>query len=801
MKFSEIWLREFVNPDIDTQTLTSQLTMAGLEVDEVSLPSTEIKNVFVSEIVSIAEHPDADNLRVCEVFSGTENLQIVCGAKNIRVGMRVVLATVDAELSDRKIKKTKIRGTQSYGMLCSEKELGIGDDQSGVMELPQEAPVGMQISEYLKLEDSIIDVDLTPNRGDCLSIIGLAREVGLMNGLDISIPSAADLNVSAPDTVKVNLFAGEDCPRFVGRVIKDISPRAATPIWMREKLRRSGIRSVDPIVDVTNYVMLEFGQPLHAYDLEKLNGEITVRRSKKGEALTLLDGTEIQTHENSLLIADDSGPIGLAGIMGGQRTAVSKDTNHIFLESAFFSPLSLAGKARSYGLSTDAAYRFERGVDWQGQEQAIRRATELLQEIVGGEVGPIINQSDEVYLPELKKVNLRKKQIRRVLGVSIEDEKVAEIFSRLGFGTTAHEIEEDFVWEVSVPSHRFDINIEVDLIEELSRVFGYDILPSRTPSAYLKMFPANETIISTKRMAGHLVSRGYHEAITYSFVDAEVSRSLDPKIKLVELINPLSKEMSAMRSSIWPGLLKALSHNMNRQRGRVRLFEIGLCFSQKEKSKQLSISNIDQRKRLAFIASGLRDPENWASDGKRMDFYDLKGDVESLLAMSGDQDQFSFVRSASLALNPGQSADILLKGKPVGLFGLLNTDLQKRWGFRQQVFLCEIDLFSFANRKTAKSKEISRFPEIRRDLAFIVDKEVGVSDLLALIRKCSKKWLVELTGFDVYEGKGIDSKRKSVGLGLTFQGASRTLTDSDVDKIIEKVVSAIKTEYRAILRE
>ncbi len=580
MKFSEDWLREFVNPDLSTQALVDQLTMAGLEVDGFDPVAAAFSKVVVGEILETSPHPDADKLVVCRVSSGAEEHQVVCGAPNARAGIKVPFALVGAKFPDLKIKKAKLRGVESHGMLCSERELGLSEDHEGLMELPLDAPVGDDIIDYLRLDDSIVDLDLTPNRSDCLSMIGLARETGLMNQLDVNEVDLQKVEPSIEDTFPVELNAGAACSRFVGRVVRNIDQSAQSPLWMKEKLRRSGLRSIDPVVDVTNYVMLELGQPLHAYDHAKLKDKIVVRQATAGEKVTLLDGSEVETLADTLLITDGSGPIGLAGVMGGLSTSVTNETKDIFLEGAFFAPTAIAGRARSYGMNTDAAHRFERGVDWQGQTRAIERATQLLIQISGGQAGPVTETVDSSNLPTEKTIELRASRVSRVLGVDIDNSAIDDIFARLNFPANTTDYNGEHIWIVSAPSHRFDIAIEADLIEEISRVYGYNNLPTRTPVASLNMSKKAETELSLNRVRDHLVGRGYFEAITYSFVDTAMQAALDPEQTPIALANPLSAEMSVMRTSIWPGLVKSLIYNVNRQQTRVRLFESGLCFSQ-----------------------------------------------------------------------------------------------------------------------------------------------------------------------------------------------------------------------------
>jgi len=800
MKFSENWLREFVNPDLSTQALVDQLTMAGLEVDGFDPVAAEFNNVVVGEILETGPHPDADKLVVCRVSSGTEVHQVVCGAPNARAGIKVPFALVGAKFPDLKIKKAKLRGVESHGMLCSERELGLSEDHQGLMELPLDAPVGDNIIDYLNLDDSIIDLDLTPNRSDCLSMIGLARETGLMNQLDVDEVDLQKVEPSIEDAFPVELDAGAACSRFVGRVVRNIDQTAESPLWMKEKLRRSGLRSIDPVVDVTNYVMLELGQPLHAYDHAKLKDKIVVRQATAGEKVTLLDGSEVETLADTLLITDASGPIGLAGVMGGLSTSVTSETKDIFLEGAFFAPTAIAGRARSYGMNTDAAHRFERGVDWQGQQRAIERATELLIQISGGEAGPVIEAVDAANLPTEKTIELRASRVFRVLGVDIDNSAVDDIFTRLNFPFSTTDDDSEHIWIVSAPSHRFDIAIEADLIEEISRVYGYNNLPTRTPVGSLSMSKKAETELSLNRVRDQLVGRGYFEAITYSFVDETTQAVLDPEQVPVALANPLSAEMSVMRTSIWPGLVKSLIYNVNRQQTRVRLFESGLCFSQLPNQTGLAFDNISQIKRLAGVVCGPRQDENWSNDPQLVDFFDVKGDIESVLALTGQADAFEFVAKPHPALHAGQSAAIQKNGETVGYVGLLDPRVQLQLDIRFPIFLFELTVDSVITKKLAHSEPMSRFPEVRRDIAVIVDQGVMASELRQCITTGATDTLQNLKLFDVYQGKGVDPNRKSLAIGLTFQHASRTLTDDEINDSVDKIVASLEAQFGASLR-
>lgn len=795
MKFSEQWLREWVNPALTTEELVHQITMAGLEVDGVEPAAATLSQVVVGEILETEAHPNADKLKVCRVDSGSETHQVVCGAPNARPGLKVPFALVGAKLDDFKIKKAKLRGVESFGMLCSERELGLSDQHEGLMELAETAPVGTDINIYLGLDDSIIEVDLTPNRSDCLGIIGLARETGLMNNLDVCMPVIAPIEPVIDDTIPVELAAGKACPRFVGRVVKNVDLTAPSPLWLVEKLRRSGIRSIDPVVDVTNYVMLELNQPMHAYDLNALKGTITVRGSQGGESLALLNGQTVQLLDGTLLITDGSGPIGMAGVMGGSGTAVKPETRNIFLEAAFFAPVAIAGRARAYAMHTDAGHRFERGVDFMGQVRAMERATALLLSISGGEPGPLVDTVSEDDLPVLPKVTLRAARIERVLGMAIAEADVENILKRLDFEFVVDPAESEKVWEVSAPSHRFDINIEADLIEEISRIVGYDNLPVTRPTAELMMLESTEHAVSVRSLKAQLANRGYSEAITYSFVENKKQRLLTPHASPIVLKNPLSSEMDVMRTTLCGGLLNALVHNQNRQQQDVRLFETGLVFEQNS-SDPVNLDNIEQKNRLALVLSGRRLPEGWANAQESADFFDLKGDLEFLLGAQG----LSFEACDLPGMQVGQCATVLLGVEVLGYLGLVNRAVAQAFDLRNPVLIAEIDLAMATERSVPRVVEVSKFPEVRRDLAMLVDRAVSSSEIQSVITAHAGSALLHLKLFDVYTGKGVESIQKSIGIGLTFQHPSRTLTDDEISTAMAEVVAALETKLKAQLR-
>ena len=791
MKISEKWLREWVNPAADTQALADSITMAGLEVDSIEPAAAAFSGVVVARVKQVEKHPDADKLNVCQVDAGGELLQIVCGASNVREGLMVACATIGAVLpGDFKIKKSKLRGVESFGMLCSEKELGMAEQADGLLELPNDAPIGTDVREYLQLDDQVIEVDLTPNRSDCLSLAGIAREVGTLYQCDVTAVDIEPVAATIDDIFPISIEAPQACPRYLGRVIRNVNVKAATPIWMVEKLRRAGIRSLGPAVDVTNYVMLELGQPMHAFDLESLSGGIQVRMASTGEKITLLDGKEITATDNTLLIADADKPLALAGIMGGEGSGVDiEKTQHLFLECAFFMPLAIAGRAREYGLHTDSSHRFERGVDPELPASAMERATQLLLSICGGEPGPVTEQYSEVDLPMPRPITLRSARISRMLGIDFTSTQVEDILSRLGMSLEA----QADGWQVTAPAFRFDIAIEADLIEELIRIYGYNNIPRTLPHYQPDMRSLDESTLELQRLKSVLVDRGYFEAICYSFVDPKWQAAIDPDLTPVALANPLSADLSVMRTSLWPGLLRAMQHNINRQQSRVRIFETGLTFIQQA-------GELKQESRLAGALCGDLQVEQWADKARKVDFFDAKADLEAILALGG-LDQVEFVRGSHPALHPGQTAQIKKAGEPIGWIGALHPQTQKTLDIDPTVYVFEVALSSLLEAAVPVFSPLSRFPEVRRDIALLVAEDIEVSRLVSTIKSNSTEVLQEILVFDVYTGDRIDNGLKSVALGLILQGFSRTLTDEDVDLEIENIVKALNQEFGATLRE
>jgi phenylalanyl-tRNA synthetase beta chain len=794
MKFSEKWLREWVSPAISTDELVEQITMAGLEVDGVEPVAGKFTNVVVGEVVECGQHPDADKLKVTKINVGEEEfIDIVCGAPNCRQGLKVAVAKVGAVLPGNfKIKKAKLRGQPSLGMLCSASELELSDESDGILELPQDAPIGQDVRQYLELDDVSIEVDLTPNRSDCLGIKGLAREVGVLNQTDVNTLPIEPAAPSIDDKKDIVLDSPQACPRYLGRIIRNVDLSAISPLWLTEKLRRCGVRSIDPVVDVTNYVLLELGHPMHAFDLDKIDGEVRVRFAADKEKLTLLDGNEVDLKPNTLVIADSSKPMCIAGVFGGIDSGVTKETNDIFLESAFFTPDAIQGVARQYGLHTDASHRYERGVDPALQAYAMDRATSLLLDIVGGEAGPVVEAVNDEHIPMSKSISLRHQRITKVLGVEISPTHIEDILNRLGFDIASAEGS----WLVTVPAYRFDITIEVDLIEEIARVFGYNNIESVAPTAKLTMSSKKETAFSIDKAKQLLVGRGYQEAITYSFVDPKVQKALFPQYDALQLPYPISSEMSVMRVSLWPGLLQSVSYNQKRQQNRVRLFETGLRFIPDINEH----SGAKQEMTLSGVIAGLKESERWDNASESVDFYDAKGDVESLLEHLGFS-EVDFKLSDLECLHPGQSASIYVDQKAVGYIGAMHPQHQKLLGVNGRVFVFELFLDTLVNRQLPEASEISKFPSNRRDIAIVVDETISVGDILNHIEKIGENQLVGLNLFDIYRGEGIEANKKSLAISLILQNVTRTLEDQDIQAIVDKIVYELQNKYGATLRD
>ena len=789
MKFNERWVRAWVDPPIDTEALAARLTAIGLEVESVDSVAGSMKNIAIAEVVAVTSHPEADRLSLCEVDDGgRETYRVVCGAPNVRVGMRSAFARVGARLPDgSKIGKSRIRGEISQGMLCSARELGLGEEADGILELESDAPLGGDLVEWLGLEDSVVELGLTPNRGDCLCIAGIAREIAVASRVAMQPHEHPAVKPLVGEVLPIALDAPKRCPRYVGRIVRGINPGARSPLWMTERLRRCGVRPLSAVVDVTNYVMLELGQPMHAFDFATLDAGIRVRNARNGERLTLLDGSVVELDGDSLVIADESRPVALAGVMGGLESAVTGVTRDVLLESAWFEPRTIALEARRRGMHTDASHRFERSVASDLQREAMERATRLLIDIVGGEPGPTVEAVAEEHLPRARPVLLRRERIRRVLGTEIPAREVRDILIRLEM-----QVEETHsAWTVTPPAHRPDIELEVDLIEEVARIVGFANLPETLPIADLGITAQAESVIELERLRGRLVDRGYHEAVTYSFVDAALQARIAPAPAGVDLANPIASDMSVMRTSLWPGLIGAAVYNAHRQQSRIRLFETGLVFVSDG-------DEIRQPKMIGAIAAGPVVPEQWAQPPRIVDFYDVKGDVESLLALSGRRAEF--VADSHPALHPGQAASILYRGERIGVIGVLHPALASEFKLPGAV-LFELRLESVSVGSLPQFKALSRFPAVRRDLSLLMPDAVSASAVRECIELVGVDVLANFELFDVYVGERVDSGMKSMSMALTFQSRSRTLEDTEVNTALSVILNSLTEKLGVALRE
>jgi len=790
MKFSENWLRSLVNPPADRDELCRRLTMAGLEVEAVDALGGGLDGVVVGEIVECAPHANADKLRVCQVsVAKGALLQIVCGAPNARVGLKAPLATIGAKLPNGvEIKQAALRGVESNGMLCSAKELALDADASGLLELPADAPVGMALAEFLTLPDARIELKLTPNRPDCLGLRGLAHDVAALFDTAVNEPSTTPVAAVSDSKREVKLDAGADCPRYLGRVIEGVNAAAQSPLWLAERLRRSGIRPISAIVDVTQYVMLELGQPMHAYDMARLDGAVHVRRARAGEKVKLLDGNEHALAPEFLVIADAKNTLGLAGIMGGFDSRVVDATRDIFLEAAHFAPAAIMGRARKLGLHTDASHRFERGVDPELPRLAMERATRVILDICGGKPGPLSETMLADALPKPATVILRRARLARVLGIAIADAEVERILGKLDMRV---EKSADG-WRVTPPSRRFDIAIEEDLIEEVARIHGYDRVPTHAPSGELRLQLAPEAEVSRTRLRDQLAACGYREAICMSFVARDLLEHWSLVDGAVALANPLSADLAVMRTSLLPGLIEALKYNRNRQQERVRLFETGLVFH--------AGGELRQSPRLAAVACGRALPEGWATDKRDVDFFDLKADLETLVALGGSVRKIAFESAPEPWLHPGRSARLLVDGKPSGVVGALHPRLAKAVDVDGDVYVFEADLAVLAAGTVPRATPISAFPMLRRDIAVVVPEAVNYATIESCVREAVGQYLTEVIVFDRYSGQNLGSGAKSLAIGLILQDDYRTLTVEDADRCVAKAVAALESRCQAKLR-
>ncbi len=792
MKFSELWLREWVNPPVSTETLADQLTMLGMEVEDVAAAAPILDGVVAGRVGSVEKHPDADKLFVCTVTKDAASaVVVVTGAPGVKPGCCYPYAGVGTVLpGSAEIKETDIRGVASTGMLCSAAELGLSEEADELFLLADDSMPGAAVSGLMRLDDRVFDIGLTPNRGDCLSINGIAREIAVINQMPFDPPVNTSPVVAGHDHSRsINLVAPDGCPRYVGRIINNIDMSRPSPLWLREKLRRCGLRSLNPVVDITNYVMLELGQPMHAFDNAKLTGAISVRYAAAGEEITLLDGESRVMPADTLVIADTERALAMAGVMGGLESAVSDNTRHVFLESAFFTPLVVAGRARQFGMHTDASHRFERGVDFMLQRRAMERATQLIMEICGGEPGPVTEAVVEQALPKRPNVGLRSTAAKDLLGEAIDMKQCAGILTRLGLEEIASDADSR---HFNIPSHRFDISIEADLIEEVARIYGYRNIKSALPPANLAMRKPDfrERLDLMRRV---LVNRGYQEAVTYSFVSHTLQSRLFPEVESIVLLNAISTDMERMRLSLWPGLLTALQHNLNRQQERVRLFETGKIFS--------SNGEIQQSLVIGGVSYGKVEPEQWDSRAESADFYDIKADAEAVLAACCGPISAEFRPVSCAALHHGKAAEIIYNGRRIGLVGTLHPRIQSNLEIAEEVCLFEICLESVPEEIQSKLRIISKFPTVRRDLSILVDNEVPASDLLKNVATAASDLLSNLDLIDVYQGQPVAEGKKSVTFGLTFQQTSDTLTDLEVDSAVAHILDSLSSVFGAQLRE
>lgn len=791
MKISENWLRTWVNPAIDSEKLSDQLTMLGLEVDDLSPAAKPFTGVVVGEVLTVEQHPDADRLRVTTVNIGSgEPLQIVCGAPNVRAGMKAPVATIGAVLpGDFKIKKGKLRGVESQGMLCGASEIDLEDKIDGLLELPADAPVGVNVREYLDLDDNVIDISITPNRGDCFSIRGIAREIGVINQLPVTAPDIQEVAASIADEKKV-VVSTEGCPRYLGRVIKNVNTKAATPEWMERALARSGIRQHSILVDITNYVLMELGQPLHAFDAAKVQGAVQVRQATAGEKLVLLNEQEVELQDDVMVIADDEKALAIAGIMGGLSSSVTDETTEIFLESAFFAPLHIAGRARRFGLHTDASQRYERGVDFELPLIAMHRASQLISELAGGEFGPITVAENAAVLPTRDAIELKQAQVDQLLGYSVDSDFITDALTRLGCEVT---VKAQGQWSVVPPSHRYDMAIYQDLIEEVARIHGYDNIQISLPVIDTKLAKYQDQF-EVAQLRQTLVTLGYQEAISFSFADLKLEKQLNAAVNPLALANPISSDLAVMRSTLLSSLIPCVQYNINRQQSRVRFFELGLRFDYQNAA---SIHDLKQIPTLAMIAVGAKTAESWHGKPQAMDFFDLKGEVEELLAAG--RVQVEYVRSERSWLHPGQSAEILVNGQSIGYLGRLHPSLENELDLGT-TWVAELDQQAILQTYVSNFTELSRFPSVRRDIALLISDKINVSEIQQLIEQTGGELLHSTWLFDVYTGQGVEAGKRSLAFALLWQHPTRTLEDAEIKSGMDNILKVLENTYQATLR-
>lgn len=791
MKISENWLRTWVNPAIDSETLSDQLTMLGLEVDDLSPAAKPFTGVVVGEVLTVEQHPDADRLRVTTVNIGSdEPLQIVCGAPNVRVGMKAPVATIGAVLpGDFKIKKGKLRGIESQGMLCGASEIDLEDKIDGLLELPVDAPVGVNVREYLNLDDHVIDISITPNRGDCFSIRGIAREIAVINQMTAVAPEIKEVAATILDEKKV-IVTTEGCPRYLGRVIKNVNTKAPTPEWMERALARSGMRQHSILVDITNYVLMELGQPLHAFDGGKVQGAVHVRQATAAEKLVLLNEQAVELNEKVMVIADDEKALAIAGIMGGLSSSVTDETTEIFLESAFFAPLHIAGRARSFGLHTDASQRYERGVDFELPMQAMHRASQLIAELAGGEFGPITVAEQADVLPKREAIELKQTQVDQLLGYRVDGEFIADALTRLGCAVT---VKAEGQWSIVPPSHRYDMVIYQDLIEEVARIHGYDHIQISLPVIDAQLAKYQDQF-EMAQLRQTLVTLGYQEAISFSFADLKLEKQLNPMVNPLALANPISSDLAVMRSTLLSSLIPCVQYNINRQQSRVRFFELGLRFDYQDAN---NIHDLKQIPTLAMIAVGAKQAESWHAKPQAMDFFDFKGEVEELLAAG--RVKVEYARSERVWLHPGQSAEIMVDGQSIGYLGRLHPTLEAELDLGT-TWVAELDQKAVLQTYVSNFTELSRFPSVRRDIALLISDKINIGEIQQLITKTGGELLNSNWLFDVYTGQGVEAGKRSLAFALLWQHPSRTLEDAEIKSGMDTIIEVLQNTYQATLR-
>ena len=813
MQFSESWLRQFVNPPIDSEALSHALTMAGLEVEERRSLAPPFTKVVVAEIISAEQHPDADRLRVCRVNAGPNHsdLQIVCGAPNARAGIKIPCALVGAELPPSEvggkpfqIKVGKLRGVESNGMLCSGRELGLGEDHAGILELPKDAPVGEDLREYLHLDDQLFTIKLTPNKADCLSLIGIAREVAAITGAALCVPKREPLASTINERVSVNIMDADLCGRFAGRVIRGVNTHVATPTWIKDRLASAGQRSISPLVDISNYVMLEMGQPNHIFDLDQLKAPIEVRWGKSGESLKLLNEQTVEAHLEGMpvgVVADQMGPISLAGIMGGDRTAVSDATQNIYVEAAFWWPAAIAGRARRYHFTTDAGHRFERGVDPQLTISALDYLSQLIVEICGGQLGPIDDQI--THLPERKAVSMRLERAQRVIGIPLSIEQVSDVFKRLGLEFSVSGQGEASVFTVKAPSYRFDLDIEEDLIEEVARLYGFENIPDHPPKAELKMSAPLERQRPVHALRHRLAHEGYQEVLNFGFIDSQTEMQMGQS-NPIAVLNPIASQYGVMRSNLWGGLLQNLRSNLNRGAARVRIFEIGRVFARDSSQMEAPgiVAGFVQTKQVGGLAYGYANPEQWGTPNRLVDFFDVKGDLQRVLTPL--QLQTKAAEHAHPALHPGRSARIDLCDQAIGWIGELHPALQQVYELSSAPVLFSLNWDAICDVGLPAPTEISKFPAVQRDLAVVVDQSVPAQTLLDVMLAQRQPFVRKIELFDEFrpqkESGSIALHEKSLAFRVTLANDRDTLQDKEVETSITALLDALQNQCKARLR-